>query len=87
MEKFHITITDNETGETLVNLDTCAIIGAMDEGDLGTSMIDYEECNSICLAATITGAQVVANRAMKDLPMPLRWQVKTLVKAETRKKD
>lgn len=31
--KFHITVTDNETGEKLHDSDACAIIGAFNDGE------------------------------------------------------
>lgn len=80
MEKFHIEITNNETGETLTSLDTCAIIGAIDAGGPNTKIIGLIDCNSVCLAATVAGAQRVVNQIIKKLPITLRWQIKKLLK-------
>lgn len=54
--KFHITIKDNETGETLRDLDTKAIIGgALNEE--GAESIIIASCNNIELAKTIHAAE------------------------------
>lgn len=74
MKKFHLTITNNITGEIEKELDTDAIIGAMntDESTCGVCLAD---CNLIDLAATCAGALRSVDRAMEDLPKPLRKAV------------
>ena len=41
-KKFHIKITNNETGEVLQEADTCAIMGGytVDEGAVGMALVD-----------------------------------------------
>lgn len=70
MEKFQITIKNLETGETVVDVNTGAIIGAIDEGE-GTRCLCLTACNSRDLAATAAGALQSANEAMADMPKPL----------------
>lgn len=62
--KFHITITDNETGEVLHDSDACAIIAGINEGEKGSSaaMID---CGPIDLAEALVAAKKAA-RAVTD---------------------
>lgn len=67
MEKFHITIKNNETGEILVDDDTCAIIGALDRGE-GTGCLGFTVCGPVDLAATATGALKAALRCSRELP-------------------
>jgi hypothetical protein len=52
---FHITITNNETGETLHDRDVYAIIGAFKEENR-TGCVALTECNAFEIAATIDGA-------------------------------
>lgn len=79
MEKFQITIKNLETGETLVDTNTCAIIGAVDHGR-GTQVVCYTNCGTVDLAATCTGALQAANRGMKDLPRYIVKQIKKTAK-------
>ena len=79
MKKFHITITDNETGEVLVDQDTSAIIGALDN-DESTRNIAYTCCNTIDLAATAAGAKQAANKSARELPWCLRRKIEKLSK-------
>lgn len=54
--KFHITITNNETGETLKDDDACAILGAyhIGEGAVGVAAIESDPFE---LAHTLTSAE------------------------------
>lgn len=79
MKKFQIIIKNRETGETLVDANTKAIIGAIDE-DEGTCSICFTTCNGVELAATATAAILVANEAMADLPLSFRRKIRKLSK-------
>lgn len=79
MEKFHITITNNETAETLVDRDTSVIVGAMDEGE-GTRTVCFTCCGATELAAVLASVMQVANMKMADLPKPYRRITKKLGK-------
>lgn len=68
MKKFHITIKNNETGEILRDLDTCAIIGAFDVDEEGTGCLVCTACNAIELAATADAAVTAALKATHHLP-------------------
>lgn len=54
--KFHITITNNETGETLHDEDACAIIAGVNEGDRTGSII-MTDCGPEDLVETLNGAE------------------------------
>lgn len=71
MERFHITITDKKTGETLVDIDTAAIVGAADEGE-GTRNMCFTHCGLVELMATATGALKAADKVTKELPASAR---------------
>ena len=77
---FHITITNNETGETLADLDSCAIIGAIDVEEKGTREIAMFDCNGIVLAATAADAIVNAREAIEDMPKAHRRKIERVAK-------
>jgi len=77
VERFHITIRDNASGEVLVDLDTCAIIGALDHGP-GTRVFCKTKCGSVELAATAAGALQAAGVAMADMPAGLARKVRKI---------
>lgn len=81
MEKFHITITNNETAEVLADTDTGAIIGAFTKGEV-TRSVCYTDCDTAELAATLTGALQITNKHMADLP---RW-IQRMIKKTSKKK-
>jgi hypothetical protein len=81
MGKYHIIITNNETGQVLADTDTDAIIGAFTEGE-GTRSVCYTNCDMAELAAMLTGALQITNKHMADLP---RWLQRMIKK--TSKKD
>ena len=43
-KRYHILITDNETGNTLVDSETSCIIGSYDVGDNGSMCLAYTNC-------------------------------------------
>lgn len=79
MKKFHITITNNETAETFVDIDTSAIVGAIDE-DGTTHLFCLTGCNGLTLAATLAGALQCANANTAQLPKSLQRKIKSLGK-------
>ena len=81
--KYHITITDNETGETRVDQDTCCIIVACDNGPK-TRAGAFTDCNSIDLASTVAGALGIAYHLLKQLPRSLRRKTKKLAREAAR---
>ena len=81
MKKFHLTITNNETGEIERELDTNAIIGSADDGD-GTAIFCYTRCGLVELAATCAGALDAADHGMKDMPKPLLRKIKKIRKSD-----
>jgi hypothetical protein len=75
MNKLHISIIDKENNETLVDTDTCVIVGAFDKG-ASTCGIAYMDCNSIDLANACVAAQQTIDRIKNEHP-----EVKALMTA------
>ena len=65
MKRFHVTITDNETGEVIHDKDTTAIIGGFENGDK-TTMLVFTDCNFVDIACTLTAAKQAINAITKD---------------------
>lgn len=65
--KFHIKITDNETGEVLQEADTCAIVGGYvnEEGSVGMALI---HCNTLEHAKAIHAAEASINQMYSRRP-------------------
>lgn len=85
MKKFHITITDNETGETLKEADACAIIGACNE-DEHTASIVLSKCGTMDLLHTLRGASKAIDRCLEDEPL-LRALYEVANKMDAEKAD
>lgn len=62
--KFHLTIKDNETGETLRELDTNAIIGGV-VNEEGSETILAAKCNDIDLAKAIIATEMGAKHVKR----------------------
>lgn len=67
MAKFHVTITDNETGEVIHDADSGAIIAGIDAGD-GTVSIGKASCDSFSLAAAILCAKKAIDACLEGDP-------------------
>lgn len=65
--KFHITITDNETGETLKDCDACCIIGACNEGE-HTAVLAALHCTATDLANAIDGTEEAVAHVKRENP-------------------
>lgn len=65
MKKFHITITENETGETRLDIDTDAIIAGIDE-DETTRVVHATHCPVTSHAAAISGVLETIEKARKE---------------------
>lgn len=65
MKKFHITITNNETGESVFDTDSDAIIGAVCN-DTGATAIAFTNCGTKTYAQTIAAVQMVVNGLLKE---------------------
>ena len=83
-KKFHITITDNETGEVEVDTDAAAIIGAYDAGTRGTASISYTECNGIVLSCTLAGVMHLLAGYEEREPIEYRLAEMLLKKSKSR---
>lgn len=66
-KKFHLVITDNETGETHIDCDTKCIIGAFEDGNRSGSLA-IAACNAIELAGSISAARGVIKRVLSEKP-------------------
>lgn len=64
--KFHITITDNETGETLHDGDACAILASICENSVRQQ--HYVHCDALRFADTLRGAQKIVHRVRAEHP-------------------
>ena len=65
---FHLTITDNMTGEVLQDLDFDALLGAVHiEEDLSATL-KVTDCDAIALAKTTSSLRSVLIKIYKDYP-------------------
>lgn len=67
MEKFHIVITDNETGETKCEYDTDAIIAGIDTKEV-THGIKCVHCKAPVLASVLDCVMRVVIENLQDHP-------------------
>lgn len=81
---FHITITNKRTGETIVDRDTCCIIGATDAGE-GTGIMVLCHSGAKDRLATIAGALEAANGTLQREPKKAQRLIRKAVKAELKK--
>ena len=56
-KQWHLTITNNETGEVLRDLDTCAIIGACDVDENTTACLSLLAGSALDVFATLETAE------------------------------
>lgn len=68
MKRFHITITNNETRETLVDTDSGAIVAAIDEGE-GTRAVQFTHCDLPSHAAALISMQKTINKTIGRNPI------------------
>ena len=68
--KFHLTITDNQTGEVMRDLDIVALAGAIHTGEDGIAQgIFLGRCNRLTTAETVKGAEYTLERVYKEDPL------------------
>ena len=78
---FHLVITDNETGETVRELDFDAIIGAIHTGEQECGGIIISRCNGLSLAETMASAKATLEKAEEDSPIAA-FAAKIMIGAE-----
>ena len=66
-KKFHLTVTNNETGETLCDINTGVIIGAADGGE-GTHSFSFVAGEIFKIVATIVGVKKILDTLYDDHP-------------------
>lgn len=76
MNKFHIKITDNETGETLHDRDACAIIGSFATDPDDVYLMVYTHCGIKGLVSASCSALLAAHLGSEDLPRKLRRKIR-----------
>lgn len=79
MKRLHVIIIDNETGETLRDVHTDAIVGAIDEGENVTGFCTAQ-CDPYTMAAVLECAEDTVHRQLKEHP-----ELRRLVKQANRK--
>lgn len=82
---FHLTITDNETGEIVREIDIDAIIGAVNTSEEEAAGICVTRCSGRTMADTIVAVESMLEHLMNKEPM-LRL-AKMLVGAEIERKE
>jgi len=65
--KYHLTITNNETGETLNDLDFCDFVGAVNYGK-GCHGISFGRCSAVDRALTLNALDNLRAEATKNEP-------------------
>ena len=65
--KFHITVTNNETGEVLHDTDACAIIAGINEGE-ESAVLTMTDCGPIDLAQTLSVTNSAVERVARNHP-------------------
>ena len=77
--KFHIVITDNETGEVLKDSNAVAILASVQEDD-GTSQLTLTKCDGRNFMAAICGLLGVHEKIKKENPKELEFAQKIFKK-------
>jgi hypothetical protein len=68
MKNWHITVTNNETGEAIVDQDTDALLASIDCGE-GTRVLHLTNCHIIAHVATIVGMVEKIKEAKEENPL------------------
>lgn len=66
---FHLIITDNETGETVRELDFDAIVGAVHIDECQAAGVYITRCNLMDQAETLKSAEVILESLYKQNPL------------------
>lgn len=65
---FHLTITDNETGETVRELDFEALVGTAHIAEGKAAGLYMTRCNSFALVETVISGEHLIDRVKKEQP-------------------
>lgn len=74
--KYHVTITDNETGEVIRDMDTNAIAASIDSEDF-VAEIFHTRCTSDELVGVVAVLQLILSKIKKRYPQEYRQAHKT----------
>ncbi len=66
---FHLTITDNRTGETVRDLDFDALIGSAHISNDEAAGLFVTSCNTLAVAATVAAAESTLHHVEQKDPM------------------
>ena len=66
--KFHIVITDNETGEVLKDVNANAILASVHTEEV-TDMLEATHCNGLAFAETVAGLMDLLEDIKKEHPI------------------
>lgn len=65
--RYHLTITDNQSGEVIKDVDFCALIGGLYDEN-GTAEYAVVDCDDFKLGMTLMAASVMAEKGLRRLP-------------------
>ena len=80
--RLHIVITDNETGNVLLEKDAMCIVGAIGEDKKNVNAVSISHAPILVVAGTLLGAQQVIDRTLEKDPM-LKLAVATITSEVT----
>ena len=84
--RFHVTIKDNETGETHIDQDVEAVLLATSGEDVSPSML-LTQCSHIGLAAVWGGAQRQLKKLAAECPVAVILAELAMRRAEAKSKE
>jgi hypothetical protein len=84
--KFHIVITNNETGEVIKDTNADAIIASIHTEET-TDVLDVACCNGFALVATIAGLMEALENNKKDHPKIYKYAKKCKKIKRTKEND
>lgn len=84
--KYHVKITDNETGEVLRDMDTDAIAASIDAEDFVAELF-LTRCDSDTLTHTVAVLQLILDKAKKRHPQEYRRARKVFKKLRNKEND
>ena len=81
--KFHITITDNETGKVIHDVDVNAIVGGISISDTDVHGLAIARCNELDLAKAVLAAENATKNIKKKKGAKFKRFVRVLSRRTT----